>query len=119
MLVTDRNGQASTEAGWNNTHNTNANDHLLEAEAIASDMMDPEAGIWFGLGEDGSSAPADDALGALPYGQYTLEELPARPMRGYELITKTFWVEARLWGGRGRLDDARRQGGAEDRDAGG
>ena len=55
VLVTDRNGQASTEAGWNkHTHNTNANDHLLEAEAIASDMMDPEAGIWFGLGEDGS-----------------------------------------------------------------
>lgn len=94
VLVTDRNGQASTEAGWNkHTHNTNANDHLLEAEAIASDMMDPEAGIWFGLGEDGSSAPADDALGALPYGQYTLEELPCEANEGYELITKTFWVE--------------------------
>lgn len=94
VLVTDRNGQASTEAGWNkHTHNTNANDHLLEAEAIASDMMDPEAGIWFGLGEDGSSAPADDALGALPYGQYTLEELPCEANEGYELITTTFWVE--------------------------
>ena len=94
VLVTDRNGQASTEAGWNkHTHNTNGNDHLLEAEAIASDMMDPEAGIWFGLGEDGSSAPADDALGALPYGQYTLEELPCEANEGYELITKTFWVE--------------------------
>ncbi|MFR7513585.1 MAG: collagen binding domain-containing protein, partial [Eggerthellaceae bacterium] len=89
VLVTDRNGQASTEAGWNkHTHNTNANDHLLEAEVIASDMMDPEAGIWFGLGEDGSSAPADDALGALPYGQYTLEELPCEANEGYELITK-------------------------------
>ena len=94
VLVTDRNGQASTEAGWNKrTQRRNANDHLLEAEAIASDMMDPEAGIWFGLGEDGSSAPADDALGALPYGQYTLEELPCEANEGYELITKTFWVE--------------------------
>ncbi len=94
VLVTDRNGQASTEAGWNkHTHNTNANDHLLETEAIASDMMDAEAGIWFGLGEDGSSAPADDALGALPYGQYTLEELPCEANEGYELITKTFWIE--------------------------
>lgn len=94
VLVTDRNGQASTEAGWNkHTHNTNANDHLLEAEAIASDMMDPEAGIWFGLGEDGSSAPADDALAALPFGQYTLEELPCEANEGYELITKTFWIE--------------------------
>lgn len=94
VLVTDRNGQASTEAGWNkHTHNTNANDHLLEAEAIASDMMDPEAGIWFGLGEDGSSAPANDALGALPFGEYTLEELPCEANEGYELVAKTFWVE--------------------------
>ena len=94
VLVTDRNGQASTEASWNeHTYNTNGNDHLLEAEAITSDMMDPEAGIWFGLGEDGSSAPAADALGALPFGQYTLEELPCEANEGYELITKTFWVE--------------------------
>ena len=94
VLVTDRNGQASTEASWNkHTYNTNGNDHLLEAEAIASEMMDPEAGIWFGLGEDGSSAPADDALAALPFGQYTLEELPCEANEGYELITKTFWIE--------------------------
>lgn len=94
VLVTDRNGQASTEAGWNkHTQNTNGNDHLLEAEAIASDMMDAEAGIWFGLGEDGSSAPANDALAALPHGQYTLEELSCEANEGYELITKTFWIE--------------------------
>ncbi len=94
VLVTDRNGQASTEASWNkHTYNTNGNDHLLEAEAITSEMMDPEAGIWFGLGEDGSSAPADDALAALPFGQYTLEELPCEANEGYELITKTFWIE--------------------------
>ena len=77
VLVTDRNGQASTEASWNrHTANTNGNDVLLEADRITAGMMDPSAGIWFGLGEDGSSAPANDALGALPYGQYTLEELP-------------------------------------------
>ncbi len=94
VLVTDRNGQASTEADWNkHTENTNGNDHLLEAESITSDMMDPEAGIWFGLGEDGSAAPADDALGALPFGEYTLEELPCEANEGYELVAKTFWVE--------------------------
>ena len=72
VLVTDRNGQASTEAGWNkHTESTNGNDRLLEAETITSDMMDPEAGIWFGLGEDGSAAPAADELGALPFGEYT------------------------------------------------
>lgn len=94
VLVTDRNGQASTEASWNrHTANTNGNDHLLEAESITSDMMDAKAGIWFGLGEDGSTAPANDALGALPYGQYTLAELPCEANEGYELIDKTFWIE--------------------------
>ena len=94
VLVTDRNGQASTEASWNrHTANTNGNDVLLEADRITAGMMDPSAGIWFGLGEDGSSAPANDALGALPYGQYTLEELPCEANEGYELVTKTFVVE--------------------------
>ena len=80
VLVTDRNGQASTEAGWNkHTHNTNANDHLLEAEAIASDMMDPEAGIWFGLGEDGPLPMTPSArcrTASTPWRSF-----PARPMR--------------------------------------
>ena len=94
VLVTDRNGQASTEADWNkHTENTNGNDRLLEAESITSDMMDPGAGIWFGLGEDGSAAPANDSLGALPFGEYTLEELPCEANEGYELVAKTFWVE--------------------------
>ena len=94
VLVSDRNGQASTEASWNkHTANTNGNDHLLEADSITSEMMDSEAGIWFGLGEDGSAAPADDALAALPFGQYTLEELPCEANEGYNLITKTFWID--------------------------
>lgn len=94
VLVSDRNGQASTEASWNkHTANTNGNDHLLEADSITSEMMDSEAGIWFGLGEDGSASPADDALAALPFGQYTLEELPCEANEGYNLITKTFWID--------------------------
>ena len=94
VLVTDRNGQASTASSWNkHTNNTNGNDHLLETDTITSDMMDSTAGIWFGLGEDGSVASANDALGALPYGEYTLTELACEANEGYELITKTFWIE--------------------------
>ena len=44
-------------------------------------------------GEDGSTAPANDALAALPFGQYMLEELPCEANEGYELVTKTFWIE--------------------------
>ena len=68
-------------------------DVLLEAESITADMMDPSAGVWFSLGEDGSEAEVDDALAALPYGQYTLEELRSETNEGYELVTRTFWVE--------------------------
>ncbi len=94
VLVTDRNGQGSTESSWNlHSSNTNGNDHLLELDTITADDMDTEAGIWFGLGEDGSEASVNDALGALPYGQYTLTELRCEANEGYSLITKTFWVE--------------------------
>ena len=68
VLVTDRNGDASTASSWNrHSRDTNANDALLGHEGpIGAADMDPEAGIWFSLGEDGSSAPVDDSLAALP-----------------------------------------------------
>ena len=53
----------------------------------------PEAGIWFSLGEDGSSAPVDDSLAALPYGAYTMTELRCEANEGLELITRSFWIE--------------------------
>lgn len=55
--------------------------------------MDPKAGIWFSLGEDGSSAPVDDSLAALPYGSYTMTELRCEANEGLELITRSFWIE--------------------------
>ena len=94
VIVTDRNGDFSSASSWNaHSANTNGNDVLLEAESITADMMDPSAGVWFSLGEDGSEAEVDDALAALPYGQYTLEELRSDTNEGYELVTRTFWVE--------------------------
>ena len=55
--------------------------------------MDPKAGIWFSLGEDGSSAPVDDSLAALPYGAYTMTELRCDANEGLELITRSFWID--------------------------
>lgn len=77
VLVTDRNGDASTANSWNrHSRDTSANDALLGHEdPIVADDMDPEAGIWFLLGENGSSAPVDDSLAVLPYGAYTMTEL--------------------------------------------
>ena len=95
VLVTDRNGDASTAASWNkHSANTNGNDALLEAQGvIAAADMDAKVGIWFALGEDGSEAAVDDNLAALPYGEYRLTELSCEANQGLELITKTFWVE--------------------------
>ena len=95
VLVTDRNGDASTASSWNrHSRDTNANDALLGHEGpIAAADMDPEAGIWFSLGEDGSSAPVDDSLAALPYGAYTMTELRCDANEGLELITRSFWID--------------------------
>ena len=95
VLVTDRNGDASTASSWNkHSRDTNANDALLGHEGpIAVADMDPKAGIWFSLGEDGSSAPVDDSLAALPYGAYTMTELRCDANEGLELITRSFWID--------------------------
>ena len=95
VLITDRNGDASTASSWNrHSRDTNANDALLGHEGpIGAADMDPKAGIWFSLGEDGSSAPVDDSLAALPYGAYTMTELRCEANEGLELITRSFWID--------------------------
>ena len=94
VIVTDRNGDASTASSWNkHSDNTNANDALIGMEGITAEDMDTEAGIWFSIGENGSAAPVDDGLSALPYGEYTLTELPCEANEGFVLIEKTFWIE--------------------------
>ena len=93
VLVCDRNGDASTATGWNpHTRNTNANDKLAESDDIKASDFDTSAGIWFGLGEDGSMAEPDDSLGAMPYGHYTIEELRSDSNAGYELVERELWI---------------------------
>lgn len=54
---------------------------------------DSEAGIWFGLGDDGTvSIPVDDARGALPYDTYAIEELPSPGNAGLQLVQATVVV---------------------------
>ncbi len=94
VLATDANGNASTASSWNrHSSSTIANDALLGSDSIKASDMDPRAGIWFGLGEDGGVAEVNDGLAALPYGTYELEELRSDANEGYELVKKTFVVE--------------------------
>ena len=113
VLVTDRNGDASTASSWNrHSRDTNANDALLGHEGpIEPAEMDPKAGIWFSLGEDGSSAPVDDSLAALPYGAYTMTELRWRCQRGPRAHHEELLGRSRLDGREGRVDGPRRPGG--------
>lgn len=50
------------------------------------------SGIWFGQGEDGSVAAPDDKLGALPFGEYRIQELRCEANEGYTLWEDTFNV---------------------------
>ena len=94
VVVTDKNGNVSTASSWNkHSANTNGNDRLLGVGAVNASDMDPKAGVWFSLGEDGSVAEVDDGLAALPFGRYTLEELRSDANEGYDLIKKTFVIE--------------------------
>jgi len=73
-IVTDANGHASTSNSWN--------PHSRSTNAGKTD----EDGVWFGIDHDGNTAPVNDALGALPYDTYHIEELPCAANEGYQLI---------------------------------
>lgn len=81
-IVTDDNGYANTASSWNpHTQRTNGNDGATE------ESYDDEAGIWFGLTQEGWTVDPQDSLGALPFDTYTLTEIPSSNNAGYELIT--------------------------------
>lgn len=74
VILTDANGQASTEASWN-SHTS----HTNRGETA-------EDGVWFGLKADGTQTEPEDERGALPYDTYRIEELSCEANQGYELI---------------------------------
>ena len=94
VVVTDENGYFSSEASWNaHSSNTNGNDWVLDVDGtIDSSELDLSAGIWFGLTSEGNAVDADDALGALPYDTYLIEELRCTANEGYQLISTTVTV---------------------------
>lgn len=95
VIVTNKNGEYKSTAK-KHTANTNANDKLLKdydgTTPLKSSDFDYSAGTWFGLGEDGSMADADDSLSAFPYGQYEVEELLCESNQGLKLVKFNFFV---------------------------
>lgn len=91
VMLTNENGELNTSATRvPHTHNTNAND---APESGSYDNCDTQAGIWFGLTQEGNMVPPDDSLGALPYDSYTVEELRCKANDGYTLLKlEHVWV---------------------------
>lgn len=93
VAVTDRNGMLNTSSEWRSRERTvNANDKLLDEGYIDTSDVVESSGIWFGQGEDGSMAEPDDKLGALPFGEYRIQELRCEANEGYALWEDTFNV---------------------------
>ncbi len=69
-LVTDENGMASTAASWApHSQRTNAGESSAD-------------GVWFEKDAKGSTAKVDDALGALPFDTYDIDEQPCKANEG-------------------------------------
>ena len=103
IAVTDENGYFSSASSWNaHDGNTNANDWALTTDGtIDSSKLNASAGFWFGnntvVGEDGNATTgdaikADNSLGAMPFGTYSVEELRCTANEGYALVNTTVTV---------------------------
>ena len=103
IAVTDENGYFSSASSWNaHDGNTNANDWALTADGtIDSARLDATAGFWFGnntvLDADGHATTgdaikADNALGAMPFDTYSVEELRCTANEGHALVNTTVTV---------------------------
>ena len=75
IIVTDANGYANTSSSWNlHTNNTNRG-------------QSDEDGIWFEIDREGNkTTKVDNALGALPYDLYVLDEQPCEANKGCRLL---------------------------------
>ena len=103
IAVTDENGYFSSASSWNaHDGNTNANDWALTADGtIDSARLDAAAGFWFGnntvLDADGNATTgdaikADNALGAMPFDTYSVEELRCTANEGHALVNTTVTI---------------------------
>lgn len=94
VIVTDANGYFNSASSWNpHTQNTNGNDWALgETGTIDSVLLDPTAGVWFGLTTENTMVETNDGLGALPYDTYRIAELRCTANEGYQLVDTTVTI---------------------------
>ena len=97
-ILTDANGNFTSATG--KTTNTNANDAVLsqygDKDVIpqsAVDSLAKDAGLWFGMGSEGTMTAANDSYGAFVYGTYTITELKTEATRSMKMYTSTFTID--------------------------
>lgn len=99
VIIADQNGEFYSSADRvKHTTNTNCNDVFFdridagERISMSEFTQRNRQGVWFGLGEDGTMAKPNDSVCALPYGQYTLSEVPTDTNEGYNLQEFVFYI---------------------------
>lgn len=97
-ILTDANGNFTSTTG--KTTNTNANDDVLskygEKDVVPQSVIDSlakDAGLWFGMGSEGTMTAANDSYGAFVYGTYTITELETEATRSMKMYTNTFTID--------------------------
>ena len=97
-ILTDANGNFTSKTG--KTTNTNANDDVLskygDKDVVPQSVIDSlvkDAGLWFGMGSDGTMTSANDSYGAFVYGTYTITELKTEATRSMKMYTNTFTID--------------------------
>ena len=97
-ILTDANGNFTSATG--KTTNTNANDDVLskygDKDVVPQSVIDSlakDAGLWFGMGSEGTMTAANDSYGAFVYGTYTITELKTEATRSMKMYTNTFTID--------------------------
>ena len=97
-ILTDANGNFTSATG--KTTNTNANDDVLskygDKDVVPQSVIDSlakDAGLWFGMGSEGTMTSANDSYGSFVYGTYTITELKTEATRSMKMYTNTFTID--------------------------
>ena len=97
-ILTGADGTFTSAAG--KTTNTNANDAVLsqygDKDVIPQSVVNSlakDAGLWFGMGSEGTMTAANDSYGSFVYGTYTITELKTEATRSMKMYTNTFTID--------------------------
>ena len=97
-ILTGADGTYTSATG--KTTNTNANDAVLsqygDKDVVPQSVVDSltkDAGLWFGMGSEGTMTAANDSYGSFVYGTYTITELKTEATRNMKMYINTFTID--------------------------